>query len=207
MPGTREIDAYRMTHIDNIPHILENGITHPSCTSANPEYVPIGDTSLIASRNARQLGSGKTLGNYIPFYFSKRTPMLFVIQHGHNSVPIVAPENIVYCVCSLDAIVSLGSDFLFSDGHAYNKLSSFYDSSHLSEIETILDWEAIHDIYWKDEQDTDKKRRKEAECLIGADIPLTFIKQFVVYNDDAKEKLLIFGVEEEMIEVNAGYYF
>lgn len=79
---------YRMTQIDNIPHILAKGITHPSGTSANPDYVSIGDTSLIR-----------------------------------------------------------------------------------------------------------------------ADIPFTFIKKFIVYNEAAKEILLDFGVEDTMVVVNSGYYF
>ena len=30
---------YRMTHIDNISHILEHGITHQSSINCNPNYV------------------------------------------------------------------------------------------------------------------------------------------------------------------------
>jgi hypothetical protein len=33
---------FRMTHIENIPHILRHGITHFSSHNANPDFVPIG---------------------------------------------------------------------------------------------------------------------------------------------------------------------
>jgi hypothetical protein len=70
---------YRITHIDNIPHILQYGITHSSSVNANPNFVPIGDRSIILTRNNFLLNNGKLLGEYIPFYFSKRTPMLYVV--------------------------------------------------------------------------------------------------------------------------------
>jgi hypothetical protein len=43
------INVYRMTHIDNIPHVLKNGITHKESNNCNPKFTPIGDTSLIAA--------------------------------------------------------------------------------------------------------------------------------------------------------------
>ncbi len=39
-----------MVHIKNIPHILENGITHILSADKNPAYYPIGDSSLISNR-------------------------------------------------------------------------------------------------------------------------------------------------------------
>ena len=35
--------AHRLTHIDNIPDILNVGFVHPSSEKANPNYVSIGD--------------------------------------------------------------------------------------------------------------------------------------------------------------------
>lgn len=40
----------RMTHIQNVPHILRYGITGKTSPNANPHYAPIGDTSLIDKR-------------------------------------------------------------------------------------------------------------------------------------------------------------
>ena len=45
-----KIYLFRMTHIDNIPHILQYGITHSDSINANPDFVPIGDNSLINTR-------------------------------------------------------------------------------------------------------------------------------------------------------------
>lgn len=81
-----EIYLYRMTHIENIPHILQYGITHSNSPNANPAFVPIGDGSLIRTRSGFLLDCGRRLGEYIPFYFGVRMPMLYVIQKGFNFV-------------------------------------------------------------------------------------------------------------------------
>ena len=77
-----KIYLYRMTHIDNVPHILLNGITH----KANPNFTPIGDSSLIENRSIFVLNNDKNLGDCIPFYFYVRMPMLYVIQKSYNGV-------------------------------------------------------------------------------------------------------------------------
>lgn len=108
---------YRITHIENIPHILENGITRRDSANANNSYVNIGDSSLIATRNEKQItvDNGEQdyehaeiihLGDFVPFYFGYRMPMLFVIQKGYKGVTKQLPENIVYCVTTVQKIIN-----------------------------------------------------------------------------------------------------
>ena len=47
MKNINDIEIYRITHIDNIPHILKNGITHKDSLKKNLNYKNIGDISLI----------------------------------------------------------------------------------------------------------------------------------------------------------------
>ena len=42
MPDLSKIYLFRMTHIENILHILQHGITHVSSLNANATYVSIG---------------------------------------------------------------------------------------------------------------------------------------------------------------------
>ena len=124
MPDFNKTYLFRMTHIENIPHMLQNGITHSTSANANSNFVPIGDSSLITSRNDFLLNNGRRLGEYIPFYFGKRTPMLYVVQNGFNMVAPTPAENIVYCVSSVQKIIDLQLDFVFTDGHAVDSFSS-----------------------------------------------------------------------------------
>jgi len=198
---------FRMTHIENISHILKNGITHVNSPNANPHFVPIGDSSLISSRSTFVMPNGKVLGGYVPFYLGARMPMLYVIQNGFNGVKPTRAEDIVYCVSSIAEIVNHKLDFVFTDGHAIDSFSGFYDSSDVDNIEQIIDLRAIRSKYWKDENDLDLKRRKEAEFLIAGDVPVTAIVGYGVYNGNAKNRLIAFGVDERQIHIKTGFYF
>ena len=196
-----------MMHIGNIPHSLLYGITHISSANANKNYIPIGDPSLISNRNSFLMPNGKTLGQYIPFYFGVRMPMLYVIQHGYNGVSTTQAEEIVYCTSNVQAIINHNLPYVFTNGHAVDNFSSFYQASQISQIGSIIDTIAIHAKYWKDENDLDLKRRKEAEFLVEADLPPTTIIGWVVYNEKAKTRLLDMGIAASNILVDSESYF
>jgi hypothetical protein len=207
MADLNKLYLFRMTHIENIPHILQNGITHTTSEYANPDFVPIGDGSLITTRNKFILNNGTRLGEYIPFYFGVRTPMLYVVQNGFNLVAPTSAENIVYCVSSVQKIIDLQLDFVFTDGHAVDGFSSQYTVADIQNIDTILDKNAINAKYWKDENDLDKKRRKEAEFLVLGDISLHAILGYITYNENAKNKIITFGADATNVLIKPEFYF
>lgn len=207
MLNLNKIYVFRMTHIENIPHILQNGITHSTSKNANPNFVPIGDSSLITTRNNFKLDNGKLLGEYIPFYFGVRTPMLYVIQKGFNMVSPTPAEKIVYCVTSVQKIIDHQLDFIFTDGHAVDGFTSQYTLADIQNINTILDKKAINAQYWKDENDLDLKRKKEAEFLVLNDIPIEALLGYITFNDTAKNKVVSFGAEELKVRVKSTFYF
>lgn len=207
MENLNKVYLYRMTHIENIPHILQFGITHINSPNNNPNYIPIGDGNLIGRRSTHNVLNGKQLGVYIPFYFGKRMPMLYVIQKGLTGVKVTMPENIIYCITSIEQVVKHKLDFIFSDGHAIDGLTTFYDQDELQNLTQIIDQNAIRAKYWKDENDLDLKRRKEAEFLVENDLPSSAILGYVVYNNIAKTKLLDFGISEKQISIKEDYYF
>lgn len=196
-----------MTHIENIPHILENGITHTTSINTNHNYRAIGDESLISTRSSFLLNNGNRLGQYIPFYFGVRTPMLYVVQKGFNMVNPTSAENIVYCVTSIMRIIELNLEFVFTDGHAVDRFSTQFSVKDIDSIDQIIDKNAINSKYWKDETDLDRKRRKEAEFLVLGDIKTEAILSFLVYNENAKKKLVGFGATNTSIHIRPDFYF
>lgn len=198
---------FRMTHIENIPHILQHGITHPSSRNANPKYVPIGDSSLISTRNNFSLNNGRRLGDYIPFYFGIRTPMLYVVQKGYNMVTPTPVENIVYCVTSVQKIIEHHLDFVFTNGHAVDRFTTQYTPLDINNIDNIIDKSALMAKSWKDENDLDLKRRKEAEFLILGDIAIEGLLGFLVYNQNALNRMIEFGVDTEKVHIKSAFYF
>jgi len=207
MAKSDKTGIYRMMHIDNVPHVLQAGITHTSSPNANASYVPIGDSSLINSRSQFVLPNDKTLGSYIPFYFGVRMPMLYVIQKGFNMVQSVPAEKIVYCVSTVQKMIDLDLPFIFSNGHAVDGFTEFFDKKDVENIDNLIDKAAIQAKYWKQESDNDLKRRKEAEFLVESDIPTEAIERWIVYNESAKEELKNKGVPENQIHVKPDYYF
>lgn len=198
---------FRMTHIKNIPHIIQYGITHSNSANKNPNFVPIGDVSLITTRNNTILNNGRRLGEYIPFYFGVRTPMLYVVQKGFNMVAPTPAEDIVYCVTSVQKIIDEKLDFVFTDGHAVDSFTSQFTSEDINNLNNILDWNAIKAKYWRDDNDLDLKRRKEAEFLVSGDISIHAILGYLVYNQNSKDKIINFGVNAEKIHIKSEFYF
>lgn len=206
-----------MTHVDNISHILEFGITHRNSKNANSKYISIGDSSLIDNRisTERNITNGSdeiietiTIGDFIPFYFGIRTPMLYVIQNGYNGVKKTNPEEIIYCVTNVLTIIENNFLFYFSDGHTTNKeYTKIFNSDKISELAEIVDFKATKFIYWKSETDLDLKRRKEAEFLVKDDVPNSCILGYICYSEAVRTKLLALGINEKQVVVRKNYYF
>jgi len=213
-----QVKIYRMLHIDNIPYILEKGIVHRSSKNADPNFISIGDSQLIDNRNTKKVSidnGTKTatletivLGDFIPFYFGIKMPMLYVIQQGGNFVekPVQA-KDIVYTVCSVSAIIHSSLEYYFSDGHATDFLSSFFNKKEIDRLTQIIDWNAIKAPYWGGHENLIIKRKKQAEFLVKGDIPTDYIVGYGCYNEDAKEKLIRQGVEGSLIKVIPRAYY
>ncbi len=207
MPDLDDIYLFRMTHIENIPHILQYGITHSTSINANPNFMPIGDGSLIVTRNYFLLNNGRRLGEYIPFYFGVRTPMLYVVQNGFNMVFNTPAENIVYCVTSVQKIIDLQLDFVFTDGHAVDGFTTQYNAADIQNIDKIIDWNAVKAKYWRNDNDLDLKRRKEAEFLVLGDITIDAVLGFWVSNENAKNRVIAFGANANNVHIKPEFYF
>lgn len=207
-PTLNSICLYRMMHIDNIPHILRFGITHKNSPNANPNYIPIGDSSLISSRSAFSVPLGEKwgkLGDYIPFYFGVRMPMLYVIQHGGNFVPnAVVPENIVYVAVSLQSFLTTQQQFCFTNGHATDSFTEFYDMVDVIKLPNLINWNSVSAEMWKE---TSVKRQKQAEFLIKGDVSPQHIRGYVCYNERAKSKLTHMGLNPMIIKIFPKAYY
>ncbi len=205
-------------HIGNVPHMLQNGITHIS-TNSNPEYISIGDISMINFRKEKivTVDNGDFLsqnaytiriGDFIPFYFGLKMPMLFVTQKGGNFVTAPTPaEDIIYIVCSLQKIINSPAEFYFSDGHCANKFTSFYDKTKIERLPTIIDWRAINSTYWGGDDNLTLKRKKQAEFLVKNEVAKELIIAFVCYNEKAANRLINMGVEKGTIKITKSAYF
>src|SRR6185437_10314171 len=101
--GADKALIFRITHRDNIPDILKNGLHCRNSEHVDPGFVPIGNPEIIDKRKARHVACrpGGTLADYVPFYFTPCTPMLYNIVSGHNGLKRYGRSEIVVLVSSL----------------------------------------------------------------------------------------------------------
>src|SRR5699024_6184890 len=122
-------------------------------------------------------------------------PMLYVIQHGGNFVKeAISPENIVYLACCLTKVANEVESFYFSDGHATDNFTTFYNQEALMELPEIIDWPSVKSIYWGGEENLDRKRKKQAEFLVKDEIPYKALHGIACYNKKAKKRLMLMGL-------------
>jgi hypothetical protein len=133
--------------------------------------------------------------------------MLYVVQNGFNLVNPTPAENIVYCVTSVQKIIELQIDFVFTNGHAVDSFTTQFTPGDIVNLDNIIDWTAVMAKYWVEENDLDLKRRKEAEFLVLGDIPSQGILGFVVYNQNALIRMFGLGVVTKKVGINSAFYF
>src|SRR5262245_11761597 len=94
---------FRITHIANVPWILDHGLHCRSSANQDPTFHEIGNPDLIDKRTRRivPVRPGGSLSDYVPFYFTPATPMLLNIKTGYNGVPRTAMADIAILVSSV----------------------------------------------------------------------------------------------------------
>lgn len=176
---------YRIVHINNLEHILVTGLYTRDHKNADPDYINIGDNGLILQRNDLPVPvkPNGTLGDYIPFYFGPLSPMLLNIKTGHRGITKRPQAEIVYVCCNLHDVIRSCKRWCFTDGHAKNNFTEFYNS--IDDLDKI-DWGVVGKRYWNNtEDDLDMMRRKQAEFLVKGNVAAKCISRIVVYNAES----------------------
>jgi hypothetical protein len=162
---------FRIVHRDNLPWILNHGLHASNGAVFDPNYRNIGNVDLIGRRNHRrvEVGPGGTLSDYVPFYFTPFSIMMYNIHTGYN-VPKVPNEEILILTSSLIRIRELNIPFVFTDQHAYPAMASYYTDLHnLDEV----DWALLNSRdFQHNPDDPAKKERYQAEALVWKHVPL-----------------------------------
>lgn len=163
---------FRITHISNVPWILDNGLHCQNSATRDSNFREIGNPDLIAKRTHREvpIPPDGTLDDYIPFYFTPWSPMLLNIKTGHQGIAQVPMAEIVVLVSSLHKVREQGSEFVFSDRHASLQTANF--SSDLADLGQ-LDWRNLQARdFRRGGDDPDRIERYQAEALIHQHLPV-----------------------------------
>lgn len=202
---------FRMLHIDNLENNLREGIYAPNAKHI-PTYLNIGDEELIAKRGefTVPIPPGGVLSDYVPFYFGGCSPMLLNIKTGYRGVTQRSQSEIVYIVSHIDTIIKVCSEWCFTDGHAKDRLSTYYN--RVADLVQV-DWPTVEDKYWKStEEDPDKMRRKQAEFLVKGHVPVECFSGVIVHDEAVAARVKTIEKKLEIalpvhVDMNRKYYY
>lgn len=177
---------WRIVHKDNLPWILDNGLHCSNSTIQSSTWVNIGNEDLIDRRSRREvpLQPGGTLSDYVPFYFTPFSPMMYNIYTGIGGIQQRSNGEIIILVSTLHRVKNLGHQFLFTDRHAYPITTVYYnDLSNLIDI----DWPLLQARNFKRNPDDPLQiERYQAEALIYHHLPVTALIGIICYTNEIK---------------------
>lgn len=195
---------FRIVHVQNLPWILDHGLHCANSDEQDPNYVSIGNASLIDKRARRTvpIPPGGTLSNYVPFYFTPFSIMLYNIKTGYGGITKRENREIAIVVSSIHRLRELGLAFIFTNQHAYAVDTDFYDC--VDDL-THVDWPLLQRRDFKtSDADPGKQLRYQAEALVHRHVPLTAILGIGCPNDTVKQYLeQRLNVDKERIEIKS----
>jgi len=183
---------FRITHRDNVPWILKHGLHAANGEVKDPNFRNIGNPDLIDKRTHRRVGVGPdgALADYIPFYFTPFSIMMYNIHTGYNVLQ-VPNEEIVILVSSLHKVAELGIPFVFTDQHAYPLMASYF--TNLNDLDQV-DWDLLNRRDFRhDPDDPGKKERYQAEALIWKHLPVEGLLGICSHSDAIDQ-----GIKQEL---------
>lgn len=201
---------FRITHRENVRWIMEHGLHSSNSAVQDPNFVPIGNSDLIGRRRVKAVPPpyGGFLSDYVPFYFTPSSPMLFNIVTGWNGLPKQEKRDIVVLISSIPRLSDEGTQFVFSDRHAYLEAARF--SADPADLDWI-DWPLLQARDFKgDPNDPGKQERYEAETLAHGHVPTSALAGIACYNEVVAQEISAIVGEagaETKVVTRAGWFF
>lgn len=182
-----KIWIYHITDVSNLPNILAAGGLHSEATlqMAGAHPTVIGHSN-IKQRRLQEITvpccGNRFVGEFVPFYFCPRSPMLFTINRGNTGREPGCQKQIVHLVSTMQIATRLGREWAFSNGNAGAFLTDFFaDVASLGE----LDWAIINSTDWGGE----RRHRKQAEFLVADFFPWAAVRAIGCYNSSTKQEV------------------
>ncbi len=179
MPKFDIKNLYYITHIKNIPSILEQGIlSHEEVEKKQIQFTPIYDDEIVSKRQKKSTPDQQSLWNYANLYFQPRNPMMYRVVHEKN------PNNIA--IVSVKPNLLQESGIRLTDGNAANNTTQFYP---LLEGKRILkkNWNIIQNEWWRDSDGS--KRIIMSECLVPTKVSPDLIESIYVSSQHTRTQI------------------
>jgi ssDNA thymidine ADP-ribosyltransferase, DarT len=199
---------YHITHINNLGRIIAQGGLHCDREAQQLKVVNIGHQHIKDRRlnRAVPLPPGGAVGDYVPFYFGPRSPMLFAIHKGVVTGYGDGQRPIIYLMSSAEAVRDAGLEWVFTEGHAEIAYTDFFND--LNDLDKI-DWNVINGRYWNDTNDfPDRKRKRQAEFLVKRFFPWNLVTHIGVYDQVVADAVAgVLQGQGPVIQIQRGWYY
>ena len=170
---------YYITHIDNLPSILDKGIlAHAKIEELNVSSTPIYNRDIVSKRKDKSTPDGNSLWDYANLYFQPRNPMMYCLVQQKEKEDLVVVEVLKGVLQEQDVVIT--------DGNAASDPTRFYSKPEglavLQEQRTVIqnDW-------WKEGDGS--KRKIMAECLVPGQVKPDYIQSLFVANDTTRNRV------------------
>lgn len=170
---------YYITHIDNVPSILQYGIlSHERVLAEEIQYTRIYAEDIVVNRRDILTPDGKSLWNLANLYFQARNPMQFRVIHERSANEVAVISVRPEILDRLDIFISTGnaahsSSEILTAGEGQKRLRQIIKDTRID--------------YWKREDGS--KRKIMAECLVPDMVPPSLIQTIYVATRTAKTNL------------------
>jgi O-acetyl-ADP-ribose deacetylase (regulator of RNase III) len=172
-------ELYYITHIDNIPSILDKGIlSHEKIIAEDIAYTPIYDNEIVIHRSEKIAPNGKDLWSFANLFFQPRNPMLFRV--------LIEKERANIAVISVSKDVLNIPGVFVTTGNAANNVTEIKPIEELGKIYREIKKDLERE-YWTEFDGS--KRRIMAECLVPDQVPPSLIISIYVANHDIADEL------------------
>lgn len=172
---------YHMTHTSNLQGILDHGLL-----AHNNQYKETDISNLEV--NDRRRGAepiyGRSIHEYVPFYFNPRNAMLYRNQKTFgNDIIILGFSN---------KLVS-ADNVIFTEGNAATGSTQFF--TDIDELNDNIDWNYVWSNSWYNEPD-------------GNEIKRVMMSEVLVYNKVKSKKLKVIYCQNKWVKnyINDNYY-
>lgn len=194
-------NIYHITDISNLAGIIANGglSSDASMQAASHAPSPIGYQN-IKHRRLHEYTvpccGGSFVGEFVPFYFCPRSPMLYTINKGNTGKQPGCQKDIVHLVSSVQHGYNLGVPWAISDGNAGASYTTFSNTPNALDG---VDWNIVNSNDWSGPKIT----KKHTEFLIKDFFPLGSILEIGCHNlQAATNTKAILATSNILIPVN-----
>ncbi|MEX0698289.1 MAG: DUF4433 domain-containing protein [Acidimicrobiia bacterium] len=198
--------------MENLASIWERGAVFADLASPDDlEVDELGSRQIKDQRAVATVscGSGGVVGDYVPFYYSARSPMLYLAYRENPLSPFKKGQRgLAHLVAHATDIADAGLPYALTDRNA--ALSLARQSDDLADLDDLVDWTLQQQQYWHDtDAEPDRMERRMCEFLVHERFPVELILGIVVIDEEMMERVSVTlaGYHHPTVLVKRDWYY